>query len=199
MSNSAVFKPTSKSDGEIYFCSAGNISTSGTKYRTIGYKLSVKNTSGNVIQTVYYQMPGKYMKLKYQTKSNGKEYLMYSISLNVMRKRLSTQTLNALSSGSCTIILDACMVLRVNGKNKGGMNDNGPSWGKVYTTYAGISKAANWTDSHKVFHHLTQIEAHSRFYAEANVHRYVCVGSGHKDTPPLHQHQTAGQLLSDYL
>ena len=62
--NSAVFKPTSKSDGEIYFCSAGNISTSGTKYRTIGYKLSVKNTSGNVIQTVYYQMPGKYMKLK---------------------------------------------------------------------------------------------------------------------------------------
>ena len=51
------------------------------------------------------------------------------------------------SSGSCTIILDACMVLRVNGKNKGGMNDNGPSWGKVYTTYAGISKAANWTDS----------------------------------------------------
>ena len=39
------------------------------------------------------------------------------------------------------------MVLRVNGKNKGGMNDNGPSWGKVYTTYAGISKAANWTDS----------------------------------------------------
>ena len=111
---------------KFIFCSAGNISTSGTKYRTIGYKLSVKNTSGNVIQTVYYQMPGKYMKLKYQKRSNGKEYLMYSISLNVMRKRLSTQTLNALSSGSCTIILDACMVLRVNGKNKGGMNDNGP-------------------------------------------------------------------------
>lgn len=88
------------------------------------------------------------MKLKYQTKSNGKEYLMYSISLNVMRKRLSTQTLNALSSGSCTIILDACMVLRVNGKNKGGMNDNGPSWGKVYTTYAGISKAANGRTAH---------------------------------------------------
>ena len=64
--NSAVFKPTSKSDGEIYFCSAGNISTSGTKYRTIGYKLSVKNTSGNVIQTVYYQMPGKYMKVKWK-------------------------------------------------------------------------------------------------------------------------------------
>lgn len=26
--NSAVFKPTGISDGEIYFCSAGNISTS---------------------------------------------------------------------------------------------------------------------------------------------------------------------------
>ncbi len=39
--NSAVFKPTDKSDGDIYFCSAGNTSTSGTKYRTIGYKITV--------------------------------------------------------------------------------------------------------------------------------------------------------------
>ena len=73
--------------------------------------------------------------------------MLYVITLKNMKNRFNTQALNALSSGSCTIILDACMVLRVNGKNKGGMNDNGPSWGKVYTTYAGISKAANWTDS----------------------------------------------------
>ena len=73
--------------------------------------------------------------------------MLYVITLKNMKTRFNTQALNALSSGSCTIILDACMVLRVNGKNKGGMNDNGPSWGKVYTTYAGISKAANWTDS----------------------------------------------------
>ncbi len=60
----------------------------------------------------------------------------------MLKNRMNQESLNALSSGSCTIILDACMVLRVNGKNKGGMNDNGLSWGKVYTTYAGISKAA---------------------------------------------------------
>ena len=53
--NSAVFKATNIYDGDIYFCSAGNTSTSGTKYRTIGYKMSVKNSSGNVIQTIYYQ------------------------------------------------------------------------------------------------------------------------------------------------
>ena len=34
--------------------------------------------------------------------------------------------------------------------------------------------------SHKVFHHLTQIEAHSRFYAEANVHRYAVEGVGNQ-------------------
>ena len=145
--NSAVFKPTNIYEGDIYFCSAGNTSTSGTKYRTIGYKMSVKNSSGNVIQTIYYQMGGSYMTLKCQAKSDGKEYMMYKIPLRYVRNRMNQESLNALSSGSCTIILDACMVLRVNGKNKGGMNDNGPSWGKVYTTYAGISKAANWTDS----------------------------------------------------
>ena len=65
--NSAVFKPTNIYEGDIYFCSAGNTSTSGTKYRTIGYKMSVKNSSGNVIQTIYYQMGGSYMTLKCQT------------------------------------------------------------------------------------------------------------------------------------
>lgn len=39
--NSAVFKATNIYEGDIYFCSAGNTSTSGTKYRTIGYKMSV--------------------------------------------------------------------------------------------------------------------------------------------------------------
>ncbi len=124
--NSAVFKATNIYEGDIYFCSAGNTSTSGTKYRTIGYKMSVKNSSGNVIQTIYYQMGGSYMTLKCQAKSGGKEYMMYQIPLRYVKNRMNQESLNALSSGSCTIILDACMVLRVNGKNKGGMNDNGP-------------------------------------------------------------------------
>ena len=145
--NAAVFKATERSNGNIYFCSAGNTSTSGTKYRTIGYKMTIKGAGGNEIQKIYFQLGGQYLTLLNSKKQSGKEYMLYVITLKNMKTRFNTQALNALSSGSCTIILDACMVLRVNGKNKGGMNDNGPSWGKVYTTYAGISKAANWTDS----------------------------------------------------
>ena len=145
--NAAVFKATDRTNGNIYFGSAGNTSTSGTKYRTIGYKMTIKGIAGNEIQKIYFQLGGQYLTLLNSKKQSGKEYMLYVITLKNMKTRFNTQTLNALSSGSCTIILDACMVLRVNGKNKGGMNDNGPSWGKVYTTYAGISKAANWTDS----------------------------------------------------
>ena len=145
--NAAVFKATNKMNGNIYFCSAGNTSTSGTKYRTIGYKMTIKGTGGNEIQKIYFQLGGQYLTLLNSKKQSGKEYMLYVITLQNIKTRFNEQALNALSSGSCTIVLDACMVLRVNGKNKGGMNDNGPSWGKVYTTYAGISKAANWTDS----------------------------------------------------
>lgn len=145
--NSAVFKPTGKFDGDIYFCSAGNTSTSGTKYKTIGYKMSVKNEYGNVIQTIYYQMGGKYMKLKCQVRSSGKEYMLYTIALRFIKQRMNSSSLEALNAGKCTIVLDACMVVRKNGVNKGGMNDKGPTWGKVYDTYTGISKAAGWSDS----------------------------------------------------
>ena len=96
--NSAVFKATNIYEGDIYFCSAGNTSTSGTKYRTIGYKMSVKNSSGNVIQTIYYQMGGSYMTLKCQAKSGGKEYMMYQIPLRYVKNRMNQESLNALSS-----------------------------------------------------------------------------------------------------
>ena len=145
--NSAVFRPTDKTSGNIYFCSAGNTSKSGTKYRTIGYKMSVKNEWGNTIQIIYFQLGGKYLTLQNQKSSSGKEYMLYSITLKNMKNRFNTQALDKLNSGKCSIVLDACMVVRKNGVNKGGMNDNGPTWGKVYDTYAGISKAAGWSDS----------------------------------------------------
>ena len=145
--NSAVFRPTDKTSGNIYFCSAGNTSKSGTKYRTIGYKMSVKNEWGNTIQTIYFQLGGKYLTLQNQKSLSGKEYMLYSITLKNMKNRFNAQALDKLNSGKCTIVLDACMVVRKNGVNKGGMNDNGPTWGKVYDTYSGISKAAGWSDS----------------------------------------------------
>lgn len=121
--NAAVFKATERSNGNIYFCSAGNTSTSGTKYRTIGYKMTIKGAGGNEIQKIYFQLGGQYLTLLNSKKQSGKEYMLYVITLKNMKTRFNTQSLNALSSGSCTIVLDACMVLRVNGKNKGGMND----------------------------------------------------------------------------
>ncbi len=145
--NSAAFEPIDKTNGNIHFCSAGNTSKSGTKYRTIGYKMSVKNEQGNTIQTIYFQLGGRYLKLQSQKQASGKEYMLYSITLTHMKKRFNSQSLDALKAGKCTIVLDACMVVRKNGVNKGGMNDNGPTWGKVYDTYAGISKAAGWSDS----------------------------------------------------
>ena len=33
---------------------------------------------------------------------------------------------------------------------------------------------------HKIFHHLAQIEAHPRLYAEANVHRHAVEGIGNQ-------------------
>ena len=38
--NNAVFKADGKTKGEIYFCSVGNTSNSGTKYKTIGLKIA---------------------------------------------------------------------------------------------------------------------------------------------------------------
>ncbi len=145
--NSAVFEPVDITNGNIHFCSAGNTSKSGTKYRTIGYKMSVKDEWGNTIQTIYFQLGGRYLKLQGQTQSSGKEYMLYSIALTHMKKRFNSQALEKLNSGKCTIVLDACMVVRKNGVNKGGMNDDGPTWGKVYDTYSGISGAAGWSDS----------------------------------------------------
>ena len=54
--NAAVFKATDRTNGNIYFCSAENTSTSGTKYRTIGYKMTIKGIAGNEIQKIYFQL-----------------------------------------------------------------------------------------------------------------------------------------------
>ena len=145
--NSAVFNPSSKTNGNIYFCSAGNSSASGTKYKTVGYKVSVKNDFGNIIETSYFKFYGQYMYPVSVKKAGGKEFILNRITLKSFKNKLSTNTQEAISSGKCTITLDACMTLKVNGVDKGGMNDNGQTWGKVYDTYTGIANAAGWSDS----------------------------------------------------
>lgn len=145
--NNAVFKADGKTKGEIYFCSVGNTSNSGTKYKTLGYKMSVKDENGNILQKVNYKFGGCQLRFVSMKKTVGQEYRLYSISLYNMKKSLNSQTFKKFDSGKCTITLDACMTLKVNGVDKGGMNDNGQTWGKVYDTYTGIANAAGWSDS----------------------------------------------------
>ena len=95
--NAAVFKATDRTNGNIYFCSAGNTSTSGTKYRTIGYKMTIKGIAGNEIQKIYFQLGGQYLTLLNSKKQSGKEYMLYVITLKNMKNRFNTQALNALS------------------------------------------------------------------------------------------------------
>lgn len=145
--NSAVFKPDSSETGRVFFCTVGNTSSSGTRYRTIGYKMRVLNQSGNCVQNIYYSLSGGYIKSLKTVKKSNKEYALYSLDLSIIKSRLDRQAANLLETGRCSIVIDACMVVRKNGKNSGSMNDNGPTSGKVYDTYSGIANAAGWTSS----------------------------------------------------
>lgn len=145
--NSAVFKAIDEKSGDIYFGTMGNRSSSGTKYRTIGYKLTIKGNAGNVLQSIYYELGGNNLRLHNTTNTSKYEYMMYKLSLDRIKSRLNVSASQALSEGKASIVLDACMVINKNGKNKGAMNDNGPTWGNVYDTYTGISGAAGWSRS----------------------------------------------------
>ncbi len=145
--NNAVFSATSSTDGYIYFGSSAKTSTSGTKYRTIGWKMSIQYRNGSQIQTVYYQLGGSYLVRKNQKIVSGTDYSLYAISLGTMKSRLNATAKSAINSGNCQIILDACMAVVKNGKVKGSMNDYGTVSGTVYTTYSGIAGAAGWSNS----------------------------------------------------
>ena len=54
--NRAVFRGTSATDGYIYCGTRGVEANSGVKYRTIGWKINVVNSSGAVLQSLYVQL-----------------------------------------------------------------------------------------------------------------------------------------------
>lgn len=145
--NNAVFKGEGQTNGNIYFGSCGKLSSSGTKYRTIGYKMTIKNNAGTPLQYIYYKMGGSYMYLKNEEYVGGYDYMLYTISLYSLKQRLNATALSALNSGNCSIVLDACMVITKKGKPQGAMTDYGPSSGTVYENYAGIANAAGWSSS----------------------------------------------------
>ena len=145
--NRVMFCPKSKTDGNIYYATKAATATTKTRYRTIGWKLSVRDLKGSHLQTIYFKLGGSYMNRVHTAKKSGYEYDLYSLSLYNLKKRLNKKADNAVKNGHAEFVLDACMVVVKNGTAKGAMNDSGPVSGTVYTTYSGISGAENWSSS----------------------------------------------------
>lgn len=147
--NSVQFSPTSQSDGNIYFGTKGATSNSGIKYRTIGWKASVKDAEGNLLQDMYCKLDGNYLVCEMQTETTGYLYKLYGITLSSIRNRMTNEVRAVFEKGNCSIVFNACMVVVKDGVEQGGMTDDGPSWGSVYTTYDGIVNAQKWGEASK--------------------------------------------------
>lgn len=145
--NQAVFRAVTVNDGYIYCATRGVEASSGTKYRTIGWKIKIVGGNGATIQEVYVQLGGAYLSEVNSIQVGANIYNLYAMSLSSLKARLSNQAITAINQGSCQIVLDACMVVMTNGRYGGTMNDNGITSGNVYTTYGGIAGAANWTNA----------------------------------------------------
>ncbi len=142
-----VFLPTSKTDGKIYFASRGASASSGTKYKTIGWKMIVSNSSGSVKQNLYFKLGGSYLTPTNTLSREGYVYNLYSVKLSSILSRLNSAAQSLFEKGTATIRLNACMVVSRNGNLSGTMTDAGPLGGQVYTTYSGIVSAANWSSN----------------------------------------------------
>lgn len=151
--NQVVFCPTSSTNGNIYYASKAATASTNTRYRTIGWKLSVRNLEGKQLQTIYFKLGGAYMNCVSTKKEAGMEYNLYALSLYQLKRRLNQKAQKALDQGEVTFVLDACMVVVKNKKVLGAMDDDGPTEGTVYTNYSGIAGAANWgSSSYASFH-----------------------------------------------
>ena len=78
-------------DGIIYYATKASKATTSTKFRTLGWKVTVRNTSGSTLQTLYFKLSGSYM---YQVDSVTKgnyEYNLYALSLYQMKSRMNTR------------------------------------------------------------------------------------------------------------
>lgn len=145
--NEVVFRATSATDGKIYFGTKAARASTNIRYRTIGWKVKILSKSGSMIQTLYFKLGGSYLYKTNTTVRSGNEYNLYVLSLSNLKRRLSREALNEMTKCNVKILLDACMIVVNNGRAQGTMNDNGPVSGNVYTTYSGISGAANWGNS----------------------------------------------------
>lgn len=144
--NRMCFVASTESDGNIYYATRAKRSSSNILFSNIGWKATIYNGSGTVLQEVYYKLGGNYLKTTdIRTAADGYEYSLYAVSLSDFKSRLNNSALKTLESGNCDIVFDACIIIKRNGVPSGSMTDNGISGSGVYTTYAGIVNAEQWS------------------------------------------------------
>ncbi len=147
--NQVTFHATSQTDGYLYYATGSKTTSAGTRFRTLGWKVSVTDSTGKHLQTLYFCLGGNYMTQANVVYDMGYEYDLYRVSLSTLKERLNNVAKAALANGKCKITFDACMVVVKDGIEQGGMSDSGITWGTVYTTYNGIVGAAGWSAESK--------------------------------------------------
>lgn len=145
-----TFQAGTNNQGEIYYATkAKEDKSTGIKYTTIGWQIRVLNSSGALVDTIYYKYGGSNMVCVDTRTVDNYKYKLYKVTLTNIKSRLSQAGKNALNNPGCSIVFDACTTTKIDGVVQGGMTDDGPSWGEVYTTYNGIVNAQDWTDTTK--------------------------------------------------
>ncbi|MBR3811955.1 MAG: InlB B-repeat-containing protein [Agathobacter sp.] len=148
--NNMRFVPGEEREGYIYYgTKAKKDFYTGIRYVTLGWRIRVFNSNGALADTLYYQLGGAHMNTLDVRIVDGYEYRLYRVSLSNIRKRLSGAGVGTMHKANSSIVFDACTTTSLNGVIQGGMTDEGPSWGSVYTTYNGIVNAQNWTPATK--------------------------------------------------
>ena len=107
--NNVCFFPFSETDGMIYYATKANLASSDIRYRTIGWKLSVKDSSGKKLQTMYFKLGGNYMYAVHRVRKGGAEYNLYALTLGDLKDRLNAKASQALNKGKASMVMDACI------------------------------------------------------------------------------------------
>ena len=147
---SMIFKPEDETEAGVFYGTSAKESSSGKLvFETLGWRVTVKDKQGQIMDQVYYALDGNYIEIADERLVDGYRYKLYNISLNTLKARLSVEANNALKKADCSIIFDACLVVKRNGVRGGALSDNGIESGTVYTTYDGIVNAVNWSSKTK--------------------------------------------------
>ena len=146
-----IFQPGSDGDGTFYYGTKDRIagSVTGTTYETIGWRVTVRNSANVILDTLYYSLEGNYLDVVHSEIIGRFEYILYSVTLDELKSRMSQTARTALNTANCQMIFDACNIIRIDGAAQGGVTDSGISWGTVYTSYDGIANAVDWADATK--------------------------------------------------